>query len=122
MSRRAVYNIREKNEKFRLEWDSAVEEGTDTLEDEAKRRAYEGVDHPVTYQGEITATYKDYSDTLLMFILKARRPDKYRERQEVSGPDGGPIPVAVHDWKRQAQQQLDQVAGLEDDDGDVEAA
>lgn len=36
-----------------------------------------------------------YSDLLTIFLLKAHRPDKYREttRQELSGPAGGPIPV-----------------------------
>lgn len=47
--------------------DDALESGTDLLEDEAKRRA-------VGLSG---------SDTLLIFLLKARRPDKYRERHTV---------------------------------------
>lgn len=122
ISRRAAYNARDKSKKFREEWDFAVEEGTDLLEDEAKRRAYEGVDHPVTYQGVITTTYKEYSDTLLMFLLKGRRPEKYRERHEVTGEGGGPVPISITDWKKRAQQQLDQVAGLEDDEGEIEAA
>jgi hypothetical protein len=42
-------------------------------------------------------------------------------KHEHTGPDDGPISVAIHDWKAQAQQQLDQVANLEDDGGDIEA-
>lgn len=39
-------------------------------------------------------------------------------KHEHSGPDEGPISVAIHDWKQTAQRQLDQVAGLENEDGD----
>ena len=38
---------------------------------------------------------REYSDTLLIFLLKSHRPGVYREtlRQEHSGPGGGPIPI-----------------------------
>jgi len=32
------------------------------VEAEINRRAIEGVDHPVIYKGEITTSYKEYSD------------------------------------------------------------
>ncbi len=31
---------------------------------------------------------KKYSDTLLIFLLKALNPEKYRDRREISGSDG----------------------------------
>jgi hypothetical protein len=36
---------------------------------------------------------REYSDTLLIFLLKGARPQKYRDnvRQEVSGPNGAPL-------------------------------
>lgn len=63
------------------------------LEAEAIRRGFEGVDKPITYKGEITDTYKDFSDTLLIFTLKGLKPDKYRERFEHTGANGGPIEI-----------------------------
>ena len=48
--------------------------------DEADRRAKDGVLKPVFYKGEIVGSIPQYSDNLLMFRLKALRPDKYRER------------------------------------------
>ncbi len=70
--------------------EEAIEEGSDELEEEATRRAVKGIDKPIVYKGEITGYTKEYSDTLLIFLLKARRPEKFRERQEVqhTGPDG----------------------------------
>lgn len=97
LPRQTAYDWRSADKEFAAAWDSALEEGTDRLEDEARRRAYEGTDKPVTHQGAITATYKEYSDTLMVLLLKARRPAQYRERisQEVSGANGGPIEASI---------------------------
>ena len=65
------------------------------LEAEARRRAAIGVDEPVFYKGEVVGHIRKYSDTLLMFLLKAHWPEKFRENvsidQRVSGRDGGPV-------------------------------
>lgn len=61
----------------------ALDDGVDALEAEVHRRAFEGYEKPIIFQGQITDTYKEYSDGLAQFLLKAHRPDKYRERSEV---------------------------------------
>jgi len=56
----------------------------DTLEAEAIRRAFKGVRKPV-YQGGLLAGYvTEYSDQLLVLLLKAVRPERFRERSEVT--------------------------------------
>ena len=77
ISRVAAYAWRNDEEEFRAAWDEAVEEGTDLLEDAAIERA------------------RDASDTLMIFLLKARRPDKFKDRAKVehSGPNDGPIEI-----------------------------
>jgi hypothetical protein len=76
---------------FALAFDDAKEQATDSMEDEARRRAVDGVDKPV-YQGGILVGYiHEYSDSLLTTMLKANRPEKFRDRFEVMGKDGGPI-------------------------------
>lgn len=79
ISRQHLYLLRDEDPEFSKRWDQAVEIGTDALEDEATRRAVEGWDEPVFYQGEQCALVRKYSDTLLIVQLKARRPQKYRE-------------------------------------------
>ena len=92
--RRTAYDWRKADASFAEAWDSALDVGTDALEDEAVRRAYSGWNEPVHYQGVQTSTIRKYSDTLLIFLLKGRRPEKYKERQEVTGANGKPlIPV-----------------------------
>jgi hypothetical protein len=63
----------------------------EALEREAWRRAVEGYDYPVTYGGKITDTYHKYSDTLLIFLLKANCPGKYARPGEGDDQDGGPV-------------------------------
>jgi len=86
VSRRTAYTWRKQNPEFKLAWDAAIERGTDELEDEAKRRAWAGVEKPVFYQGAVVGHVREYSDTLLIFLLKARR-EKFRETQIVFNVD-----------------------------------
>ena len=59
--RDTAYFERSVDPAFAAEWKEALDRGVDMLEDVAKQRAYAG------------------SDTLLIFLLKAHRPERYRE-------------------------------------------
>lgn len=109
--RRTVYKWRSEPtfEKAFLE---AQEEASDYLEAEARRRAIDGIDEPVIWQGElmgqkihyndtpeknhfIPLTVKKYSDTLLIFLMKGARPEKYRDnhRHELATRPGQPLQI-----------------------------
>jgi hypothetical protein len=79
-ARPTVYKWRAADVKFAAAWDDAIEEGTDLLEDEVLRRAKDGVEEPRFYEGEICGHVRKYSDTLAIFLLKARRPEKYSDK------------------------------------------
>lgn len=101
VGRVTVYDHRKRHPDFAEAWDEAKTVGADTLEDEAVRRARDGWDEPVFYQGEHVSTIRKFSDTLLIFLLKGAKPDKYRERQELTGKDGAPlIPGGLSDEAR----------------------
>lgn len=53
-----------------------------SMEDEAWRRAVDGVDKPVFYKGEICGYVREFSDRLLLAMMRANIP-KYVERQQV---------------------------------------
>lgn len=73
---------------------AAHQEAVEALEREARRRAVEGVEEPTGwYQGQPGGFVKRYSDTLLIFLLKGALPDKYKDRHEHTGRNGGPIEV-----------------------------
>lgn len=80
IARQTYYDWRAGDPEFVAACESAIEQGTDKLEDIAYHRA---------------TRLRDGSDTLLIFLLKARRPERYREtiKQEISGPGGGAIPI-----------------------------
>lgn len=75
---------REQDDEFAACEEAARAAIADQLESEAIRRGYKGVRKPV-YQGGLLAGYTtEYSDPLLMFTLKAMRPEKYRERSDIT--------------------------------------
>ena len=95
MNRCHLYRKRANDPAFAAAWEEAAAIGVAALEDEARRRAYEGWDEPIFHKGEECGTVKKFSDTLLIVLLKAHLPEKYQERQKVehSGKDGAPIAV-----------------------------
>lgn len=76
---------------FQAACDEALEEAYDSLEAEARRRAFEGSDEPVWHQGEQVGTVRKYSDSLAQFLLKGYRRRKFGDKQEITGADGGPL-------------------------------
>lgn len=88
VERRAVYRWQEMDDEFAAAYREAELTATETLEAEARRRAVEGVttETPIIRDGRVIDTIVEtkYSDTLLIFLLKARAPEKYRERFDVT--------------------------------------
>jgi hypothetical protein len=92
---------------FEAMLNEALLESKDVLEAEAYRRAVQGIDEPVIFQGMVTTiidgetgrektlTVKKYSDGLLQMLLKASDPEKYREQSKVSVDHGGAVGVLV---------------------------
>jgi hypothetical protein len=96
IERKSHYLWLEKDPEYVEMFKSAREQAGDQLEQEARRRAIEGVPEPVWYRGQIVGEVQKYSDTLLIFLLKGAKPEKYAERKwyvEQTGPGGGPIQV-----------------------------
>lgn len=92
VGRRTIYDWLEHDPDFARDFDEAGEEAVDSLEKEARRRALDGVVEPVGFHQGVAGEYvRRYSDTLLIFLLKGARPEKYKDRHEHTGAGGGPI-------------------------------
>ena len=89
ITRPGAYKARKADAAFAEAWDIAEEDAIQQLELEARRRAFEGFDKPVFHAGEQCGLIRQYSDVLMMFLLKAHRPDRYRDR--VSLDHGGSV-------------------------------
>lgn len=105
MDRAAHYHWLHHDENYVRAWEVACVMAAENLEDEAVRRAYEGVPEPVVFQGNFTYPHKNddgspdldrplcvrkYSDTLLALLLKGKKPEVYRDKQDIalSTPNG----------------------------------
>ena len=95
VSRRCAYDHRADDQEFADEWDDAVEEATDALEAEARRRALDGWDEPVYQGGALVGYVRKYSDRMLELMLRANRTRYRASAVEVSGPDGKPIQHSI---------------------------
>lgn len=97
LSRTALYAWKSDDPEFSDAWDQIVEVTTEVLEKEAWRRAHDGVDKDVFYQGEKIATETTFSDQLIMFLLRGRKPETYRDNSkvELGGVGGGPLVIEV---------------------------
>lgn len=92
---------------YREAFDQAKDAAADLLEATAINRAVRGTRRLVLHEGkpvlienldtgEMERLWEvKYSDTMLIFMLKAARPEKFRERYEFSGPGGGPLQLQV---------------------------
>lgn len=105
VSRRTVDRLREASAEFDYAVEDALEAAADELEMEARRRAVEGVDKGVWYQGENVGTETVYSDALLTTLLKAKRADEFAERKQITGAGGAPLTVVVRSFGDSSAQQ-----------------
>src|SRR5581483_8003267 len=106
IDRKTAYNRRSADPEFAAAWDTALDEAADLLEEEARRRAEQGVRRIKFHNGKpimvpvvgtdglvvkdnngnpemVPYVEHEYSDTLLIFLLKGANPEKYRERADV---------------------------------------
>jgi hypothetical protein len=95
ITRETAYKWRRLDPAFAKDWDAALEIGITALEDEAHRRAFEGAGETIYHLGKAVGETKKYSDTLAIFLLKAHRPERYRERAEVEHKGGVSINVVT---------------------------
>lgn len=79
IERSTAYDEKDANPAFAEAWEEALEQSIELLEYEARRRAEQGNSKKVFYKGKQIDVLKEYSDTLLIFLLKAHKPERYRE-------------------------------------------
>jgi transposase-like protein len=87
IARSALHRWKDEDPEFQEEILDAIEAGTDRLEDEALRRAL------------------DSSDTMLIFTLKARRREKWGDKQQIDHK--GDLNVTLADRLDDARRRVD---------------
>lgn len=121
VSRQMVYKWLEHDEPFSFAYNQAKEDANDVLRAEIYRRGHDGVEEPILSQGQLVYEYepvldeltgeqrkdekgklmwkrgkmvtmRKYSDTLLIFLAKARMPE-FREKQSLEVTTPGSVEV-----------------------------
>jgi len=90
-----VKNLINRFPTFGLMYEEAIEEYKFCLEEEAKRRAVDGVDEAVYYQGEVCGYQKKYSDSLLSKLLEANVGKYQKKSAGGSNTFNGPIQINI---------------------------
>lgn len=107
IDRGSHYRWLSEDEDYRKQIEDAADEAADRLEAEARRRAEQGV-RKLKFDPKTGKPYVDpetgepyveheYSDTLLIFLLKGLKPERYRERQDVTVKHSGEV-VQRHEY------------------------
>jgi hypothetical protein len=87
VGRTTVYDKRNADPVFAIAWDEALVEAADRIEAEVIRRAIDGYGVPVRYKGDVVGIDRAFSDSLAQMVLKAHKPDKYKERVQIDIPE-----------------------------------
>lgn len=119
ISRSSAYDHKTADADFSAAWENVIDDVVDAMEEELHRRSTKGVQEPVFYRGQMVAKVRKYSDRLLEFALKAKRPDVYRDRVDVNQNVTGTLDVNI-------EAAINSIYGIEDDPapslpGDVKA-
>jgi len=90
VSRNWAYERRANNPAFAAQWEEALEIAIDSLEGEAWRRGRDGTEEYITSKDGIVygadgrpVMQRKYSDTLMALLLKAHRPEKFKDRAQI---------------------------------------
>jgi len=95
---RAVRKLAEMHDEFAYAIDAALEAAADKVEAEVRRRAVDGIEKGIYYQGDKVATEMQYSDSLLLALAKAKRRREFGDKAEISGPGGAPLTVNIRSF------------------------
>lgn len=102
IARETHYDWLQDDPTYRGRYQEALKAAGDALEEKALELCY-GWDEPVYHEGKVCGSIRRYDTRHIRDMLRAARPDKYRERHELTGKDGTPLfPVdAIREYMRQ---------------------
>lgn len=80
INRSTAYKAQRDDPEFERQWQAAYDEACDLIEAEALRRASRGTRKGIYYKGVRVDEEIEYSDTLMLAMLKGHKPDKYGDK------------------------------------------
>lgn len=111
-----VARLRKEDPEFADREDQAVEAYRDRLRHEADRRGRRGILKAVYHQGQRVGRERQYSDRILVQLLRAHCPE-HRERVEVDNRHSGGLHVGLEGLRDLSESQLGHLRALLEEDG-----
>lgn len=121
-ARSTYYHHQKADKAFKALTEEALEVAIDLLEQHARNLAIQGVEEPIYQGGILVGSKTKYSERMVEILLKAHRPDKYRDNMKLEAAVTGGVLVvpgisSESDWEREAKaQQAEHRASQGDDD------
>jgi hypothetical protein len=84
LSRNAHYNWLTEDPTYRPRYEAAQQRAAQTLEDEAIRRAREGIRKPIFHKGKVVGYVNEYSDSLMQTLLKASNRARFGDKTDLA--------------------------------------
>lgn len=81
--RQTHYDWLDNDPSYRPAFEKAERRAARSLEDEAVRRAHDGVRKAIRYKGRVVGYETEFSDTLLTILLKGNNPEKFKDRTDL---------------------------------------
>jgi hypothetical protein len=96
MSAKSAYALRRAVDGvgFARAWDAAIRQAMDRLIDVCLDRALEGSEEPIYHEGRCVGHRIRHHDRMAMFLLRAHRPDLFRDAHRADRARGEPLPAA----------------------------
>lgn len=101
ISRDTHYDWLHEDPTYRPRFQEALMRAGDALEEHALELTY-GWDEAVYHEGKIVGYIRRYDTRHVREMLAATKPEKYRQRHEITGKDGKPLfdLEAIREWMR----------------------
>lgn len=96
ISTSSPYRWLSSDEQFAKDYAKAQLESASVLEEEARRRALKGTLEPIYFKDQCVGHKRRYSDTLLIFLLKANHPSKFGDKLEQTNKGTTTAPIQVY--------------------------
>ena len=97
------YDWLKKDSEYKAAFDEARTHTAQMLEDEAWRRAVEGVDKPVFQGGQQVGSIREYSDSLMTWLLRGLNAKRYGDRTVIAGDPDAPLAISLAEAIRQSR-------------------
>jgi hypothetical protein len=116
VDRSTVYDRKKIDAVFAAKYKDATDQAADRLEQEAVRRAVDGWDEPVYQMGAQVGVVRKFDSGLLMFLLRAKKPE-FKDKLQVDGNVSGGVHLTLDEFRDRLAEARERAGGATGETG-----